>query len=228
MAPRLPALVGLVALIAAVACALDPAQAVRVLLEPEAEPLTGPLLAALSLLVHAVAAWLLVVAGLTLAARAPAGAGRVCRALLHRCAPAGVRRAVALALGTGLALGLPGPVSAAEPASTSARTHATATAAAPPDAGATAPAPLDWPGLSPKGRGDAKAPSRAARVREPVVVVQPGDTLWDLAARSIPAPVTNAARAAEWPRWWSANRDVVGDDPDLLLPGQRLVAPPAR
>ena len=60
------------------------------------------------------------------------------------------------------------------------------------------------------------------------VVVRPGDTLWALAARSLPAPATDAERAAEWPRWWAANREVVGDDPDLLLPGQRLAAPPPR
>jgi nucleoid-associated protein YgaU len=59
-------------------------------------------------------------------------------------------------------------------------------------------------------------------------VVQSGDSLWalaeqDLARRS--EPTTDAAVARAWPTWWSANRDAVGDDPDLLHPGTRLTAP---
>ena len=50
----------------------------------------------------------------------------------------------------------------------------------------------------------------------------------DVRLELVMVPVSDADRAAEWPRWWAANRDVVGDDPDLLRPGQRLVAPPAR
>ncbi|MCW2616466.1 MAG: hypothetical protein JWN08_3460, partial [Frankiales bacterium] len=36
---------------------------------------------------------------------------------------------------------------------------------------------------------------------------------------------TPAAVAAAWPAWWAANREVVGDDPHLLLPGTALVHP---
>jgi len=57
-------------------------------------------------------------------------------------------------------------------------------------------------------------------------VVQPGDTLWGLAEGSLPAGATAAQVAARWPDWWSTNREVVGDDPDLLHPGQTLRAPP--
>jgi len=61
------------------------------------------------------------------------------------------------------------------------------------------------------------------------VVVAPGDSLWrlaerDLAARTGAAP-TAAQTAAEWPRWWAANRDQVGDDPDLVHPGTTLTPP---
>ena len=34
--------------------------------------------------------------------------------------------------------------------------------------------------------------------------------------------------AREWPRWYAANRSVIGHDPDRLLPGQLLLPPPAR
>ena len=61
--------------------------------------------------------------------------------------------------------------------------------------------------------------------REGVVVVRRGDTLWDIAARYLGRDTTDSAVAAEWPRWFDANRDVIGDDPDLILPGQRLRPP---
>jgi nucleoid-associated protein YgaU len=58
-------------------------------------------------------------------------------------------------------------------------------------------------------------------------VVRRGDTLWALAARALPAGATDAQIAAEWPRWYAANRAVVGSDPDHLEPGMRLVPPAA-
>lgn len=57
------------------------------------------------------------------------------------------------------------------------------------------------------------------------VVVQPGDTLWSIAARHLPAGSDDATIAATWPRWHAANVAVVGDDPDVLRPGQVLVVP---
>jgi nucleoid-associated protein YgaU len=49
--------------------------------------------------------------------------------------------------------------------------------------------------------------------------------LWGIAARHLGPDASDAEVAREWPRWHAANRDVVGDDPDLLLPGQVLHAP---
>ncbi|MCM0640272.1 LysM peptidoglycan-binding domain-containing protein [Cellulomonas wangsupingiae] len=59
------------------------------------------------------------------------------------------------------------------------------------------------------------------------VEVQPGDTLWAVAARSLGPGASDAAIAAEWPRWYAANASVIGPDPDLLHPGQVLTAPTA-
>lgn len=59
------------------------------------------------------------------------------------------------------------------------------------------------------------------------VVVRRGDTLWSIAARALGPEATDAEIAHEWPRWYAANRDVIGDDPDLLQPGQSLVPPTA-
>lgn len=59
-----------------------------------------------------------------------------------------------------------------------------------------------------------------------VVVVGGGDTLWTIAARDLPgAPAAEIARRCS--AIYRANRSVVGDDPDLILPGQRLRLPPA-
>ena len=57
------------------------------------------------------------------------------------------------------------------------------------------------------------------------VVVRPGDTLWAIAARSLPTGATDAEIARACARWHAANRDVIGDDPDLIFPQQRLVPP---
>lgn len=57
------------------------------------------------------------------------------------------------------------------------------------------------------------------------LVVRSGDSLWDIAARHLGPQASAAEVAAEWPRWHAANREVIGPDPDLLLPGQRLVPP---
>jgi nucleoid-associated protein YgaU len=55
--------------------------------------------------------------------------------------------------------------------------------------------------------------------------VTPGDTLWEIARVQLGPHATTADIAAEWPRWFVVNRRVIGDDPDLIYPGERLVPP---
>lgn len=57
------------------------------------------------------------------------------------------------------------------------------------------------------------------------VVVLRGESLWTIAARSLGPAATNDQIAREWPRWWAANRQVIGDNPDLIKPGLRLTPP---
>lgn len=57
------------------------------------------------------------------------------------------------------------------------------------------------------------------------VTVRRGDCLWDLVSRALGPDADDAQIASAWPRWYAANRDVIGSDPDLLLPGQILHAP---
>ncbi len=52
-------------------------------------------------------------------------------------------------------------------------------------------------------------------------VVRSGDSLWSI-ARAHPAGASTDER---WRAIWRANRDVVGDDPDLIHPGQALRLP---
>lgn len=108
------------------------------------------------------------------------------------------------------------------PPGTSAAVEAPAAAAAPPTA-------VDAPGTPPRTGSAASSAAPPAGtlgrvVGAETVVVQPGDTLWGIAASRLPG-ADDASVAAEWPRWYAANAEVVGTDPDLLLPGTALVAP---
>ena len=69
-------------------------------------------------------------------------------------------------------------------------------------------------------------PDPAAGVRYTVVA---GDCLWRIAAGVIRevrgVEPTSAEIAAYWPSIYDANREVIGDDPNLILVGQELFIP---
>jgi LysM repeat protein len=64
----------------------------------------------------------------------------------------------------------------------------------------------------------AVGPEAVAAPAVPGVRVAPGDTLWDIAARRLGA-------GSSWPAIYALNRDVIGPDPGVITPGQRLVLP---
>jgi LysM repeat protein len=68
----------------------------------------------------------------------------------------------------------------------------------------------------------------APGAEEGTVVVRRGDSLWAIAARHLDAGASDAEIARAWPRWYAANREVIGDDPDLLHPGMVLQVPGSR
>lgn len=76
---------------------------------------------------------------------------------------------------------------------------------------------------SPDPETDAHADANAEHV-----VVAAGDTLWAIAARTLGPDADDAMIAEETRRWHQQNRDVIGADPDVLHPGQELVAPRSR
>jgi nucleoid-associated protein YgaU len=134
-----------------------------------------------------------------------------------RFAPATVRRLVDSAVSMGLVAAIVAPTAAV--ATPARHTTVAASTVAP-----RAPA-LDWPGLTvalpPSTR---PAPRHAAALRE--VVVRPGDTLWSIAAAYLGPGASREQIAASWPRWYAANRHLIGADPGVIQPGERL-RPPA-
>ena len=59
-------------------------------------------------------------------------------------------------------------------------------------------------------------------------MVVAGDSLWAIAARHLPSGATDAEIAAAWPRWYEANAEVIGADPDLIQQGQVSPLPRGR
>jgi hypothetical protein len=61
--------------------------------------------------------------------------------------------------------------------------------------------------------------------RNPVTVMS-GDSLWTIASRHLGPLAADVEIAREWPRWYQANEGVIGENPNVLLPGQ-ILTPPA-
>ncbi len=201
-----------------------PAEVVSTLRHPEHATLERGVdavaLAAASAGCWAALCWLALALLVSVTATLPGECGRLADRVADVTVPAATRRLLAIALGL---------------------TVATAAGATPAMAGnQLSPRPagstldLDWPiskapalPATPPAARKASAPTRAAdRVADhSTVVVGPGDSLWVIARRRLPAGAPHAQIAASWPRWHAANRPVIGADPDLLLPGQRLAPP---
>jgi hypothetical protein len=193
-------------------------------------------------------AWLVVAVLLVAAVRLPGRIGALAERATAAVVPAAVRRLLATTLGVTLfagihaggALAAPGG-SAPPPAIVSALNLDWPTVRAASQAGTLTTPAGKPPAQSPPGAhgpGDSRrpstlgagtprfgAPQRGDESRE--VVVRRGDSLWSIAAQHLGPSATDEQIAREWPRWWSANRQVVGDDPDVIKPGQRLTPPAA-
>ena len=96
--------------------------------------------------------------------------------------------------------------------------------------------PPAWSQEGPKSPARPARPAQPARPVSPAQPAQPaqkvlvhrGDTLWSIAARHLVRLGHRATAVdikAECHAWLAANRDVIGDDANLIFPGQRLRPP---
>lgn len=56
-------------------------------------------------------------------------------------------------------------------------------------------------------------------------VVQPGESLWTIAAAALRPDAGTADVARASAAWYDANHTTIGPDPDVIHPGQQLIAP---
>ena len=185
-------------------------------------------ISAAGLLAWAVWAWGALGLALTAASALPGMLGRAAHVTLHVVLPAGARRSAALAVGLGL--GVAGPL-----LGTAALMTPTPAAAADSWTRSTADVP-DWPasGVLLDRPANAAVPGpapdwpTAAPAADSHVVVR-GECLWHIASDRLLAEhgrtPTDGEVAAATQAWWQANAEVIGPDPDLLLPGQVLSPP---
>ncbi len=175
-------------------------------------------------------AWLALGVVLEALSRVPGAVGTAAARAAAAISPVVVRRAAAVVLGIGIGAGTTGGTALAAPThSVTAAVAAAVAGPAPlPDPGWAAEPDPGWTPTAPRVRPqpDVEVVSgRAASWPDGEVVVHRGDSLWSIAARHLGGGASDTEIAREWPRWYDTNRDVVGPDPDLLLPGQVLHAP---
>lgn len=174
-------------------------------------------LAVCSLTVWIAIVWLTTTLLMLAATQLPGRIGVTARAASCLVVPAIVRRLVCSALSISLAGGvLTGTAQAAE------LHHGAATNQTSTIGRQTTPRDLDWP--QPGDAAEADQPDSPTGAG--TITVQRGDSLWKLSAQSLGAKASEGAIAATWPTWWEHNRDVIGENPHLIRPGQQLHPPP--
>jgi hypothetical protein len=184
----------------------------------------------------ALAMWWLLSACLAVASALLTAAGRHASA---RCAgalaPAFMRRLALAVLGMSL-IAAPSAHAASGPFDPAWQAAAPEASASPPPTPLVQPPTnpaagesmeLAWtPALPPPPTGPlVQAEKRAAATPAQTVEVRPGDSLWSVTARHLGPGATEIQIAEAWPKWFEANRAVIGDNPDVIRPGQ-LLSPP--
>jgi LysM domain len=182
-------------------------------------PLRHPADPGFANLLTAFAAWLLVgCAGWSTLVSAAAlvettTAGRV-RATTWVGCPPSLRRVLVAGIGFALVSGVSGQTSvvARVTASVTASERGTSPGRSAPSWQRSLPVP-------------ARPLGRVPSSRSPRVLVRPGDTLWHLAADRLRPSASDGEVALLVERIHRRNQELIGPDPDLIHPGQRLVVP---
>ncbi len=168
-----------------------------------------PVVAPLALLAGLVLVRLTLLLTLDLATVLPGRLGRGCGRLGRALRPGLARRLVAAVLGLGI-----GSLALLPPAT-----------AALSGGAATSPGRENRPGR-PTLNGALAAATTIAGAE--TYLVRTGDSLWDIARHHLPDGSSDTAVARAWPRWYLANRALIGSDPALIRPGMRLRFPDLR
>lgn len=174
--------------------------------------------------VWCLAAWLALALFAAAGSRLPGAAGEAARALCQGMVPRVLYRMLIGGAGLGVLIA-PVAASASGLAPLPAPTWPT-----------SAPSPAHasvWP---PPVRDARSLPSLSAPVLPTLAsappatshVVRPGESLWQIAAERLGPGATAADIDASWRSIYTANRGVIGPDPDLIQPGERLLLPPIR
>lgn len=91
--------------------------------------------------------------------------------------------------------------------------------------GSSPPRPFERAEEEPSPPAGPETRSEVPRVHANTHEVRSGDTLWDIAAHALGSD--DAGRIARyWPAIYRVNRATIGDDPNLVRPGQLLFLPP--
>ncbi|PRZ38584.1 hypothetical protein CLV47_12051 [Antricoccus suffuscus] len=153
--------------------------------------------------------WLTIAIACWAGAALPGRSGRTLGRIAGLISPRLIRRALGIAVGISLG---PGIVQVA--------------AASPPAAPVAVVAELPQDGTTPSLTSGVDWPvDPAAPAATSTIAAHPGDCLWSLAEAHLGYGATIAEISSEVDRWWDANAEVIGGDPDLLFPGQVLVVP---
>ncbi len=151
--------------------------------------------------------WLTLAVACCAGAALPGRSGRTFGRIGRGISPRLVRRALGVAVGISLAPAVAQNAAAGPPA------YAVVAVTELPQEGTVLleTAGIDWPA----------EPTNPATT----IAVHPGDCLWSLVESHLGYGATIAEVSNEVDRWWEANAEVIGADPDLLIPGQVLVVP---
>jgi hypothetical protein len=193
-------------------------------------PFDVTLLAVCAALLLGCTLWLLVTTTVALTAYlaqeiAPHGRSTApLRRAAERTCPPAVRRFVAAALGVAMTAGVAAAPALAAPEAGSHRLAGPdrlAGLALPDRPTGSAPALAGQATLAPRTAPPHEAGSRPAGR----LVVRTGQSLWSICVDRLPSTATDAEITHAWHRLHHANAVRIGPDPDLILPGTRLVVP---